>query len=237
MWYLSRREQIVLAILLTWALAGTAFAAWHQFSARRRSEALAATFGPRAGSGAERGAAAVETIDLAPSDEAGRLPDDRRSAEATGGGEEAGGQVVVHVAGAVARPGVYRLPATARVGDAVTAAGGALPEGRPDVLNLALPLRDGERVAVPTADDVARAGEAGAWADTAAAPKGAVPVDLNRADRAALEGLPGIGPVLAERILAYRRANGPFRSLADLENVPGIGPRLVEGLRGAVVVR
>lgn len=123
--------------------------------------------------------------------------------------------LVVDVAGAVASPGVMELPAGARVRDAIDAAGGFLDGADRSSINLARPLVDGEQVYVPVAGED-RAG----------------PVNVNGADAAALEALPGIGPVLAERIVADRAANGPFVSIQDLDRVSGIGPSLVARLAG-----
>jgi competence protein ComEA len=141
------------------------------------------------------------------------------------------GTVVVHVAGAVAAPGVYALDAGARTGDAVTAAGGAAPGAVIDALNLAAPLRDGERVYVPVVGEPVPA--------PVAPPPGTVavgPLDLNRATAAELDALPGVGPATAAAIVAHREANGPFPSVDDLEQVRGIGPAKLDGIRPLVTV-
>jgi competence protein ComEA len=137
-------------------------------------------------------------------------------------------QVVVHVSGAVADPGVRTLPGGARVDDAVQAAGGATGAARTDQLNLARPLRDGEQIHVPDASEAAVAATAGA--DPAAL------VNLNRATAAELEELPGVGPVLAERIVAHRERQGGFRSVADLQQVSGIGEKTFAELEDLVTV-
>ena len=128
------------------------------------------------------------------------------------------GAVTINVVGAVRSPGVYRLPAGSRVSDALQAAGGPLPDASLDTLNLAAPVGDAETLRVPRA--------------TQPAPKQAlgVPqmrVSINRASTAQLEKVPGIGPKLARRIVAYR----PYRNLEELVKVPGIGPRSLERLR------
>lgn len=122
--------------------------------------------------------------------------------------------VMVDVVGAVRRPGVVRLPAGARVIDAVAAAGGLLPHQKP-VVNMARPVVDGEQIVIgaPTAADAA--------GGSAASTPGRI--DINSASAAQLEDLPGIGPVLAARIVSYRTAHGPFRHTRDLLDVPGIG--------------
>jgi len=146
-------------------------------------------------------------------------------------------RVVVHVSGAVATPGVRTLPADARVDDAVRAAGGASRSARTDQLNLARPLRDGEQIHVPTASEVAE-GAATAVGDgagtTGAGPAG--PVNLNRATVVQLDELPNVGPVLAERIIAYREANGGFRDVSELQQVSGIGEKTYAELEPLVTV-
>jgi competence protein ComEA len=142
--------------------------------------------------------------------------------------------LVVHVAGAVAAPGVYELRPGDRVADAIAAAGGAIAEADPDALNLAAPLLDGDRVAVPergaapTGDVVTHAGGDGQAA--------AGPVNLNAATVGELDELPGVGPATAAAIVAHRQANGPFVSVDDLESVRGIGPAKLEALRELVTV-
>ncbi|WP_287919556.1 ComEA family DNA-binding protein [Cellulomonas sp.] len=143
------------------------------------------------------------------------------------------GQVVVDVAGAVVHPGVVRLPAGSRVVDALTAAGGADADADLTRLNLARLLVDAEQVLVSRqGDPVAPAAGAGVPAPGAA---GDSRVDLNTADAATLETLPGIGPVLAERIAAYRQEH-PFSSVDELLDVVGIGPALLDQLRDQVRV-
>ena len=133
-------------------------------------------------------------------------------------------QIVVQVDGEVVRPGLYRLAAGARVGDAVQAAGGVLPAADTQALNLARLLRDGDRVTVPPR--------------SAAGPDGrSSPVNVNTATAVQLEALPGIGPVLARRIVEFRSRHGPFARLEDLLQVQGIGPRLLERLRPLVTVQ
>ncbi len=141
--------------------------------------------------------------------------------------------LTVHVAGAVHRPGVVTLAYGTRVADAITAAGGARPDGVLDTVNLARLLEDGERVLVPSAEDPAPAGQDGAGG-TAARPDGRL--DLNRATAGELEELPGIGPVLAQRIVDHREDHGPFTQVGDLREVPGIGERTFQTLAELVTV-
>jgi competence protein ComEA len=139
--------------------------------------------------------------------------------------------VYVHVAGAVNAPGLYALPAGARVVDAVASAGGFTGDADRSVVNLARPVTDGEQIVVP------RVGEAApAIPDVPGGTGDAGVIDLNSADGAALEELPGIGPALAERILAWREEHGRFASVEDLLAVPGIGEKLLEGVRDRVRV-
>ena len=138
--------------------------------------------------------------------------------------------IVVHVAGAVMRPGVVEIPADARVADAVAAAGGATDDADLDRINLARVLADADHVHVPAV------GEAVVVLDDAAAADAAAPVDLNRADEQALDALPGIGPATAAAIVAHREDHGPFTSVTSLQEVPGIGPAKLEGLRDLVTV-
>jgi len=146
---------------------------------------------------------------------------------------DADGGVVVHVAGAVASPGVVRLAAGSRVLDALTAAGGAAPDADLTLLNLARVLVDGEQVLVSRPGDVPAAAAVPAGTPDAAAP--GTPVDLNTADAAALDALPGIGPVLAQRIVEHR-SERPFGSVDELADVRGIGPTALERLRDLVRV-
>ena len=123
--------------------------------------------------------------------------------------------VTVHVVGRVRRPGLIEVPCGARVADAVMAAGGVRGDRDPGV-NLARLLADGERVEVGLGRAPAPGPTSGGSAPT--------PVSLNSADAEVLATLPGIGPVLAERIVAYREAHGGFGSVEELQDVSGIGP-------------
>lgn len=157
------------------------------------------------------------------------------------------GQVVVHVVGQVAEPGLVRLAVGARVDDALTAAGGATDEADLGQVNLARLVVDGEQVFVPRPGEVPPGGGAGASVTAPAGPSPAgagaaagapagSPLDLNAATLADLDGLPGIGPVLAQRILDWREQNGRFTSVEELGEVSGIGDRVLENLRPLVRV-
>ena len=128
--------------------------------------------------------------------------------------------VVVHVSGAVRHPGLVSLPIPARVADAVEAAGGATDEADIGALNLAGPLRDGEQIVVPAYGESRNPDDGG--------------VDLNRATANRLAELHGIGPVLADRIVAHREEHGPFETIEDLLDVPGIGEAKLALLRPGV---
>jgi competence protein ComEA len=149
------------------------------------------------------------------------------------------GVVVVDVTGRVHRPGVVRLPTGARVWDAVVAAGGASSQARLESLNLARPLSDGEQIRVPGPGDPTPADPgvpvAGGPVGGATGPS-PVPVDLNTATSADLDGLPGVGPVLAGRILSWRSQHGRFTRVEELGEVQGIGQKLFASLRPLVRV-
>jgi competence protein ComEA len=142
------------------------------------------------------------------------------------GGAETAPRLVVHVVGAVRRPGLFRLTEGARVADALTRAGGPTRRADLSVVNLAAPLADGQQVLVP------QRGAPGAGA--VGSPAGAVKVSLAIATVEQLDELPGIGPVTAQKIVDWRSAHGPFRSVEDLDDVPGIGRGRVEQLRELV---
>jgi competence protein ComEA len=148
--------------------------------------------------------------------------------EATAG-PAAEGDVYAHAAGAVARPGVYRLAPGSRVTDLVDAAGGLAADAAPDHLNLAAPVTDGQQVYVPRVGEAAPPGPPGA-----STPAG--PLDLNTATADELDELPGVGPATAQAILDHRERNGPFRAVEELLEVRGIGEAKLEALRDLVRV-
>ena len=151
-------------------------------------------------------------------------------------------EVLVDVQGAVVHPGVVRLVAGSRVGDAIAAAGGYGPRVAADrvgqVLNLAAIVRDGDQVVVPSRDDPATGGGSGSASGGATAPSGgpSAPVDLNRATAAELDALPGIGPVTAAKIIAARDEQ-PFGSVDDLRSRKLVGPATFDKLKDLVTVR
>jgi len=149
--------------------------------------------------------------------------------------------LLVHVVGQVRRPGVVRLPPGARVLDAVRAAGGATSSADLNHLNLARPVADGEQIVVPKPGEsvlqggVPGAGGAGTGSSSGVGSVGGL-IDLNTADAAALDSLPGVGPVLAQRILDWRAQHGRFTSVDELGEVSGIGDKILAQLRPKVTV-
>ena len=133
--------------------------------------------------------------------------------------------IYVHVSGAVSVPGLYVLDPSARVVDAVAAAGGLTSDADEGAVNLARPLSDGEQLQVPVQ---------GAVPAAASAPAGDGRVNLNTADVSALDTLPRIGEAMAQRIVDWREANGRFSSVDDLLAVAGIGQKTLDGLRDLV---
>ncbi|GAB7039935.1 hypothetical protein JCM9533A_37850 [Catenuloplanes niger JCM 9533] len=152
------------------------------------------------------------------------------SAAGTGGPASPAAEVVVAVAGKVRSPGMVRLPAGARVADALAAAGGALPGVDTALLNPARKVTDGELIVVGVSPPPAAPG-----APPAPGAPGGV-VNLNTATLADLDGLPGVGPVLAQRILDHRDRIGGFRAVSDLREVEGIGDSRYEQLKDLVTL-
>lgn len=185
------------------------------------------------GLGILRGQAApVETVSIG--DES--IGDESTGATAAAGAAAPGGELYVHVLGAVEKPGLYVLAIDARIVDALAAAGGTTEEADLAAINLARIVTDGEQVVVPVVGaTVPEPGSGTAPGSRSTAP-GDDRIDLNSADQAALETLPRIGPALAERIISWRDENGRFQTVDDLLAVPGIGEKLLEGLRDGVRV-
>ena len=145
--------------------------------------------------------------------------------------------VVVDVVGQVAQPGIVRLPAGSRVIDAVTAAGGPVPGADTARVNLARVVVDGEQIRIPApGEELPAAAAAGGAVSSGGDPAAGTLVNLNTADEAALDSLPGVGPVLAGRILQWRATHGRFTSIDELGEVSGIGERLLEQLRPQVTL-
>ena len=183
---------------------------WRHAVAREHSQALAQSSSER-----EESEAAAVATGPSPSAPASASAGDRTDA------------VVVYVSGAVASPGVLTLPASSRVIDAITAAGGATPEADLESINLARILVDGEQIRVGIV------GESPPAAYEAGTPAGTC-VRLTTATEAELQTLPGIGPALAQRIISYRATHPRLSTVEELDDVPGIGPSLIEKIRPGV---
>jgi competence protein ComEA len=169
----------------------------------------------------------------------GSGPGDDPAAVPEGTGAAPTGTVVVHVAGAVAKPGVVQLPAGSRVHEAITAAGGGTPGADLDRLNLATVVEDGQKIHVPLdGEEVPAAAAPGAGgegdgnAGTAAGDK----TNLNTAGVEELDALPKVGPVLAQRIVDWRKEHGAFKNVEELDAVDGVGPKMLEALLPLVTV-
>ncbi|HET8780423.1 MAG TPA: ComEA family DNA-binding protein [Agromyces sp.] len=192
--------------------------------------AAAAMLSFAAGGGGEQGLieASGSGADAAPAD------------GATSGGTTGDGAVgigtaplLVHVLGAVAKPGLVELASGARVVDAVAAAGGFTSDSDPAGVNLARPVVDGEQLVVLAIGQVPPPASGGAPGSSGGVAADGI-VHLNTADLAALETLPRIGPALAQRIIDWREANGPFTSTDQLLEVAGIGDAVFSGLADRV---
>jgi competence protein ComEA len=138
-------------------------------------------------------------------------------------------KIVVHVVGAVRRPGLYAVRDGARIADAVRRAGGTTRKADLEAINLAAPAEDGLQVVVPRRQPAVASGPTAPGEAAAAGP-----VHLNTASLEQLDTLPGVGPVTAQKILDWRQTHGAFTSVDDLDAIPGIGPARLEQLRDLV---
>ncbi|WP_458335675.1 helix-hairpin-helix domain-containing protein [Streptomyces sp. 372A] len=212
-------EPKTLAALAVILVAGAVFAGMHFWSARPEGVRAPDMVGE-----------AVHAP--APAPEADAEPESRARPEPSPGPAAGpGGQIVVDVSGKVRNPGLRRLPAGSRVDDALTAAGGARPGADLAGLNRARVLMDGEQIVVGAPPAASPAGGGGG---PVAEGSGGGPVSLNTATAEQLEGLPGVGPVLAQHIVDYRTQHGGFRSVDELREVNGIGDRRFADLRPRV---
>ncbi len=141
--------------------------------------------------------------------------------------------LVVDISGAVAQPGVYSLAPGSRVGNALDAAGGLLPEADSQAINQAALLQDGQKLHVPIRSAVQGTGQVSGG--TPGASPGAL-IDINRATAEELDRLPGIGPVNAQNIIAYRLEHGAFTSIDAIQQVSGIGPGIYEQIKTLITV-
>ena len=148
--------------------------------------------------------------------------------------------MVVHVSGAVLAPGVVTLPAGSRVHQAVSAAGGAAADADLDVLNLAAVAEDGQKIHIPRQGELPVGDGAGSHAQGSTAPPAAAgagaKININTAGVDELDALPKVGPVLAQRIVDWRKEHGPFSAIEDLDAVDGVGPKMLETLLPLVTV-
>jgi len=217
----GRRGMVVLVLVAAIAAVATAFGVWRDRPEPRPIE-TSTVAALSAGAASPAGMAVTTTpttFDAAP----------------------AATQIVVSVTGLVASPGVVRLPADSRVADAIAAAGGAQPGANLTGINLAAKLADGDSVVVtdtpaPAGDRTATAQGSGAAGAGPAGPQPSGVVNLNTADEAALDTLPGVGPVMAQNIVAWREANGKFTSIEQLQEISGIGPSRYAQIAGLVTV-
>ncbi len=141
----------------------------------------------------------------------------------------------VYVSGAVHRPEVYELPPGSIIRDALEAAGGATSNADLDCINLAQEVRDQQQVYVPRRGE-ASPPAAGVSGGAGSAGTTGGKININTATAAELETLPRIGPTMAQRIVEYREANGPFQTIEDIQNVPGIGPTTFAGIEDLITV-
>jgi competence protein ComEA len=144
-------------------------------------------------------------------------------------------QIVVHVSGAVAQPGIYRLPVGSRIDDAIKQAGGAQPEADLHRLNLAARVADGQQVVVPRRATAASPGPSPEAARPGSPAAAGGSVNLNTASVAELDGLPGVGPVTAQRIVAYREQHGPFTRVDQLREANLVNKAMFERIKDRVV--
>ncbi|MET3902695.1 helix-hairpin-helix domain-containing protein [Paenarthrobacter sp. 4246] len=154
-------------------------------------------------------------------------------------GTQVEGSLLVHVAGAVQKPGVVSLPLGSRVFQAIDAAGGAAPNAELGGLNLAEVLSDGVKILVPVVGQAAQPAPSALAGSGAAGNSrgGATKVNINTASLEELGTLPRVGPVTAQRILDWRKEHGPFASVDELDAIDGIGPKLMESLKDLVTVQ
>lgn len=251
-WFEATPAEVVgLAVLLVCALGATGVLIWSAFGRPALPDQGASGAAEDAGDAGAAGHVGVAA------DPGGTTPEgdtghghadghepDGGAARPSGGprdGPGPDGAVTVHVAGAVAAPGVVTLPVGSRVTDAVDAAGGLLGDADPSRINLARTLEDGEQLLIlregEEAPELAPA-PAGApnAPDGASSGGGGGPIDLNRATVEQLQTLPGIGPAIAARIVQHRDQHGPFRAPGDLRDVSGIGEKRFQDLADLVTV-
>lgn len=242
-WSLRWRVGAGAAVLLLAVAAGVLAVLWFQSATRsveiHRVDASAVRSAASAGPGNAVNSPQAASAPPSGTGDAG-APAALGGASGTASGSASGGApgtVVVHVAGAVAKPGVFTLAAGSRVIQALQAAGGPRPEAVTAALNLAAVLSDGEQVLVPAKGEQLPAAAPTVAAGTAKRSAAATrKVNLNTAGVEELTTLPKVGPVLAQRIVDWRNQHGAFASARELDAVEGVGPKLLEALLPLVAV-
>ncbi len=236
----GRRGALVLLLVAALAAVATAIGVWRDRPEPRPVESVTLAPASGANSPPELSASTVgsPTAGAAPTGTGAPAPSASASVPST--------EIVVSVTGLVAQPGIVTLPRDARVTDAIAAAGGASAEADLTGLNLAAKLADGDSVVIGAASGTGSAvsgasnaaGSAGIVGKpgAAATPSSSQLVDLNTADEAALDSLPGVGPVMAQNILAWRQQNGRFSSIEQLQEISGIGPARYAQISALVTV-
>jgi competence protein ComEA len=223
-WTISGRHVVVLGVVL---LMGLSWAAWTFLRARpepipETKPSTAATGTPVAQANRRQPSPATN--------EPGTHPPP--GPQTTGTATPTQPEIVVHVAGKVRRPGLIRAPAGSRVADVLAMAGGPLRGVDLTSVNLARQVTDGEQIVVGQPTTVQQPPPTTGPTNVPNTPN--APVNLNSATLADLDALPGVGPVLAQRILDYRTENGPFTTIDQLQEVPGVGPKKFESLKSHV---
>jgi competence protein ComEA len=219
----GRRGALMLLLVAALAAVATAVGVWRDRPEPRPIETTSL---------AQVGVSTIsESSNAVPLDSVAASPDPVAMSQADGSSEQ--GEIVVSVTGLVANPGVVRLPPRSRVADAIAAAGGTTGEADVTGLNLAARLLDGDSVVIGDSAAAGGAGADGSGTGSGGTASGAGPnggaagaglINLNTADEAALDTLPGVGPVMAQNIVAWREANGKFTSVEQLQEISGIGP-------------
>ncbi len=145
-------------------------------------------------------------------------------------------RVAVHIGGAVRNPGLYYLDPSSRVADAIQSAGGPTADADLDAINLASKVTDGLKIVVPSRINKENSMVAADSGQSSGTSESGGKININTASARELEELPGIGEVLAERIVSFRETNGPFKSIEEIKKVSGIGEKKFESIRDLIVV-